>query len=130
MKNLFVSISICCLLVLTNCTKANKTIINGGVQIRLENASNFTYKDILVQTNQDHTFANLSSGDISEYQQFEMAYKYAYIEITIDGFQYKIQPIDFIGETLLEEGFYTYKIDANSNVYEVYDRLKLDFLED
>jgi hypothetical protein len=67
-------------------------------------------------------------GQFSEYQVFEMAYTYARIELSIDGDRYVIQPIDFIGETLLEGGRYTYELDAD--LQGQFDSLTLRFIED
>ncbi|WP_370477711.1 hypothetical protein [Tamlana flava] len=47
----------------------------------------------------------------------------------IDGEVYTIQPIDFVGETPLEKGKYTYQIDANDST-EQYGKLSLTLIEE
>lgn len=45
----------------------------------------------------------------TDYKVFESAYGYAFIELEIGGKTYTIQPIDYVGETPLEDGNYTYQ---------------------
>ena len=42
-----------------------------------------------------------------------MAYQYAFVEIKSGEDIYVLQPIDFVGETELPIGFYTYKLNIN-----------------
>lgn len=110
-------------LLLFNCSKDNET---NQVRLRVSNTSAYDYKNIIVRSN---SFNNLNAGGTSDYQIFEYAYRYDFIELQIDGKTYTIQPIDFVGESKLKNGDYTYAIDA-SNSDEQYGKLSLSLIED
>ena len=115
---------------LLGCEKEKEdTLETGGILIRIENTSKFTYKDIKVKLDEEREYGNLSSGEKSAYQSFSRAYRYAYVELNINGKRYIIQPIDFVGEEELKEGKYTYQITADESSNE-YGRLDLTFKED
>ena len=75
------------------------------VNIRIKNGSAFNYKDISVY-NVD--YGNLNSGEFSEYKTFETTYRYANVGLFIEETEYSFQPYDYVGETPLENGNYTY----------------------
>jgi len=96
------------------------------VSIRLSNVSAFDFKNIKVNTTD---FEDVNSGEKTAYKTFDKAYRYGFIELDIDGSTYTIQPIDYVGETPLESGAYTYEINA-SDSEEQYGKLTLVLLED
>ncbi|MCX2743262.1 hypothetical protein OO013_05265 [Mangrovivirga sp. M17] len=96
------------------------------VNIRLKNTSKYDYTNIVVY---DTKFQDLNSGNTSEYHQFDIAYRYAFVELEINGNVYTIQPIDYVGETPLKNGFYTYNIGAN-DTNDQYGRLSIDLVKD
>jgi hypothetical protein len=101
-----------------------------GVSIRLSNISAFDFKNIVVDTSTgERSFEDINSGESTFYQVFELAYRYAFIELEIDGQTFTIQPIDYVGETPLQNRLYTYQLDAN-NSQDQYGRLTLTLIED
>ena len=89
---------------------------SSGVKIKLSNASKFNFKNITVNTSTGNVnFEDLNSGQKTSYKVFEYAYSYAFVELQIDGQTYTLQPIDYVGETTLEKGNYTYEITANES---------------
>jgi len=99
-------------------------------KIRLSNISPYDFKNIVVNTTTGNTdFGNLNSGQKTEYKVFERAYSYAFVELEIEGKTYTLQPIDYVGESTLENGNYTYQLDAN-DPQEEYGILSLTFIED
>jgi hypothetical protein len=103
---------------------------NSELRIRLSNASNFNFENIKVNTSTGNVnFENLSPGQNTAYKIFEEAYAYAFVELQIDGKTYTIQPIDYVGETPLKKGNYTYKITANDS-QEQYGKLYLTLVKD
>jgi len=105
--------------------KKDKNEPTEDVMIRIENSSDFAYENILVEAfGEEYSFGDLNANQLTEYQSFSSAYRYAYIELEIDKQQYIIQPIDFFGEQELEGGFYTYIISADTSS-EIYSRLNL-----
>jgi len=110
-----------------NCKNDNDT---SNVNIRLANVSQFKYQNIIVDTSTGIVnFDDLNAQQSSEYRTFEKAYSYAFIELQIDGNTYTFQPIDYVGESLLKNGYYTYQIDANES-QEQYGTLSLTLIED
>ncbi|MDH3648617.1 MAG: hypothetical protein OEQ53_02985 [Saprospiraceae bacterium] len=89
-----------------------------GLWIRVENDSNLMFHQVRVSPDVSETmFGDLNSGEISIYKPFKIAYRYAQIKVIIEGEEFLLQPIDYVGETPLEEGNYTYIIgvaDLNS----------------
>ena len=113
---------------LFSCSKDN---VNNEVKIRLANVSQYDFQNIVVNTTTgDVSFEYLESGQKSEYKDFDKAYRYAFVELEIDGETYILQPIDYVGEALLENGNYTYQIDARDTYDDQYTRLSLTLVED
>ncbi|GGC63624.1 hypothetical protein GCM10011387_16570 [Pedobacter quisquiliarum] len=101
-----------------------------GLKIRLSNSSQYNFKDIVINTTTgDVNFGNLNSGQKTEYKEFNKAYRYAFVKLEIDGKTYTIQPIDYVGETTLKNGSYTYQIDVN-NTQDQYTNLNLTLIEE
>ncbi|PCJ92675.1 MAG: hypothetical protein COA50_15340 [Flavobacteriaceae bacterium] len=82
------------------------------VNLRIKNISELVFEEVQVG---DHEtiHENVGSDEFSEYLEYETAYKYAYIQIKSGGETYTLQPIDFVGETALPIGLYTYELDVD-----------------
>lgn len=116
------------LLPLFNCTTNDSGA--SEVHIRLSNTSTFNYQDIVVNTSTGNiNFEDIGSGEVSDYKTFETAYRYAFVELKIDDETYTLQPTDYVGETPLSSGYYTYQIDANDTT-EQYHKLSLTLIKD
>ena len=101
-----------------------------GVNIRLTNVSQYDFKNIIINTSTGNTsFEDIDSGQSTDYQVFDLAYRYAFVELEIDGETFTFQPIDYVGETPLENRLYTYQIDAD-NSQSQYGRISLVLVED
>lgn len=84
-----------------------------ATNIRLHNISEYDFQNVEINPLNELTqFGDLASGAKTGYQPFERAYRYAYVRLFIDGNEFIIQPIDYIGETPLGPGTFTYKIDV------------------
>lgn len=113
---------------LFSCSEAE--IDPSAMNIRLANTSNFDYKNIVINTITGNVgFGDLNSGEYSEYRAFEKAYRYAYVELEINGNTLKLQPIDYVGETPLKNGKYTYEIYTDSPDQE-YGSLSITLIKD
>ena len=100
------------------------------VKIRLSNVSQYDFQNIVVNTTTgDVNFENLKSGQKSDNKVFDKAYRYAFVELEINGQTYTLQPIDYVGETPLLNGNYTYQINAN-DTEEQYIKLNLTLIEE
>jgi len=125
-KILILIISISTLLACSNDDDNTTSELN----IRLSNVSQYDFQNIIVNTSTGNTnFENISSQGMTNYRTFELAYRYAFVELEIDGETYTLQPIDYFGETPLEDGNYTYEINANDSL-EQYGKLSLTLIEE
>lgn len=79
--------------------------------IRIRNNTQYPICNVTVTPS--GTTANyglLEKNETSCYNNFELAYRYAYTVFEIKGEQYTLQPIDFVGEVPLGVGNFTYTI--------------------
>lgn len=114
---------------LFGCSLNEKEIID-ELNIRIANVSQYDFKNIIINTSTGNTsYDDMNSGQKSGYKTFTIAYKYAYVQLEIDGKEYTIQPTDYTGETPLNSGKYTYEIDANKSL-EKTDKLSLKLIEE
>lgn len=117
-----------CVILLIGCSNDNKT---AEVSIRLSNVSEFNFENIVVDTSTGKVdFENIDSGEQTDYKTFERAYRYAFVQLEIEGKTYTLQPIDYVGEETLKTGNYTYEIDATSSEEEEYGNLSLTLVKD
>ena len=113
-------------ILLVSCTQNDSDLL----LLRIKNTSQFDYTDVVVNTSGgEHNYGTISSNQSSDYKAFDLAYRYAFVELKIDGSTYTIQPIDYVGETPLDNGKYTYEINA-TNSGDQYSRLTLTLEED
>lgn len=103
----------------------------GDILLRIKNTSNFTYNNIVVNTGGgEHTYGTLQPGETSSYKPYMHAYSYAFVELEIDGQTYTIQPIDYVGESQLPNGKYTYEIGADDSENNQYSKLSINLVKD
>lgn len=85
-----------------------------GVQIRIKNVSSILYNTVQVGT-EDNLHKNIGPDKYSEYLEYETAYTYSYVRIIAGEETYVLQPIDFVGESPLPLGFYTYELNISED---------------
>ena len=126
MKALWISLALIGLVAI-GCASAKETAA-GGVEIRVANRSDrdFDQVDVTFQSKKV-SYGPVAKGATSEYRTAqEEAYRYALIVVTAGGETFRFQPIDFVGETPLAPGRYTYALNIDPN-----DRqLTIDLKED
>ena len=96
------------------------------VEVRACNDSGKDFKTLVYHDNFDE--GALGSGQCTNYRKTKRAYSYTYAKFTIGTDAYVIQPIDYIGETPLEPGqwsFHISKLDAANHTADI--RAKSDF---
>jgi hypothetical protein len=100
---------VCTLLVMivTSCSDRDDDLT--AVHIRIKNNSTLEFDEVLV-ADEEHLYVSVSPDSFSDYQAFEEAYRFAYIRITAGEEVFELQPVDFVGETLLPIGLYTYAL--------------------
>jgi hypothetical protein len=86
-----------------------------GVFIRVENNSDVNFKVVTVQSgSSEQYFGDVLSRSASDYREFEKAFRYGAIWLQAEGRDFSLIPIDYVGETPLRNGFYTYRIGLSS----------------
>lgn len=85
-----------------------------GTHIRLRNSSSFdltavTFKPGLAEIK----FAHIEPGATTNYIPVANAYRYGYLDVLVDGARRVIQPIDYVGESFVGEGRFTYVITVD-----------------
>ena len=84
------------------------------INIRLLNTTETKFENIKVDTSNELVdYGDLDSNQYSEFKTFEIAYRYAYIEFEIGDETHRFIPADYTGESILENGDYTYKINID-----------------
>lgn len=111
MKKLVVLLALTSGLILA-CTDQDDDL--DSVNVRIKNNSSFVFDEVTVGTAIE-PHLNITPGSYSPYFIYEEAYRYAYIEITSGEELFILQPIDFVGETPLPIGFYTYELDITES---------------
>lgn len=87
---------------------------NNMVLIRVENGTGHDIMEVFVSgPEDDHDYGDLKEGRKSDYKVYEAAYRYAFCTFKIGDSQFTIQPIDFVGESLLKPGKYTYRLSIS-----------------
>lgn len=98
----------------------------GDVHIRILNSSSFQFDRVDVGFPEaEVSYGSVRAGSASEYREVSSAYRYAYIEVEIGGEELVLQPIDYVGESLLDSGRYTYVLNVT-----VEGHLTFSFRED
>lgn len=93
-----------------SCTDRDDDVI--AINIRVKNMSTLIFDEVIVR-GEDHVYEALSPDTYSDYQEFETAYTYDYIQITSGEEVFVLQPIDFVGEEVLPIGLYTYELNVD-----------------
>lgn len=82
-----------------------------GVQIRFRNGGTVELTDIVYRSGDASVdMARLAPGAQSEYSRHASTYSYGYLRFTANGGIQVLQPIDFVGETPITRGSWTFTI--------------------
>lgn len=89
------------------------------IRIRIKNTSDLPYTEFFVASGVallDGTFfGTIAPGAYSEYKTFAKAYGIAYIRFIANGQERTFIPIDYVGESTLKPGRYTYEIGLSGS---------------
>jgi hypothetical protein len=79
------------------------------VEVRVRNESDLTFDEGVIYFHMDSiTFPGLQPGESTPYKEVERAYDYATAQVVTGADTARLQVIDFVGETPLDGGEYTY----------------------
>ena len=83
-----------------------------ATRLRVENTSDLNFTSVFVSfPDAEAEYGAITAGQRSRYRRVDGAYRYGYIEVEAAGETYVLQPTDFVGETPLDAGQYTYQLD-------------------
>lgn len=86
-----------------------------GVFIRVQNNSDVNFENVTVQSgNSEQTFGDIPSRTESDYREFAHAFRYGAVWLVAEGVELSLIPIDYVGETPLRNGYYTYRVGLSS----------------
>ena len=82
------------------------------LMIRVHNSSDRVFDRVEVQfPEQTVQYGVVGVDSSSEYRMVSQAYQYAYVQVMVGGQAFTLQPVDYVGESLLAPGEYTYVLD-------------------
>lgn len=84
------------------------------VEIRIRNASSIDFEQVQVNFYDERvSYGDVGAGAESGYLATPVAYSLAFVQLTAGGKDYRLQPVDQVGETKLPPGRYTYVLDLD-----------------
>lgn len=87
-----------------------------NVMIRIANRSTVKMNNIVIQfPNQTERYSRIVPGEVTEYRQVTEAYRYAPVEVSINGEVRRMIATDYVGEEQLSSGNYTYALTFDPN---------------
>jgi hypothetical protein len=102
------------LVLLPSCSSVTSS--EAPVEVRIFNASAVSFDRVVIGfPRQKEDYGALAAQAQSGYRSVGEAYSYAYVEVHRAGERFVLQPIDYVGETRLTSGRYTYVLDLNAN---------------
>ncbi len=108
MKKITISLFIYAL-VFTGCNVVGNN--DTEVEIRVKNNSSYTIEGFRISTGGgDFTYETLAPGEVSDYKLYDYSYSYFFVSFSIDTNDFVKQPIDYVGESKIKNGKYTYNI--------------------
>lgn len=116
------------------CCKGDKPPITSA-QLRIHNFTSFTFYNCTIDpqgTLSDYpgpnayNYGQIDINGKTNYKTFTRLYRYSWVRLTMNNKTYYLKPYDYISETVLESGRYTYKLTYTSNN----DRLNLELVRD
>ena len=86
-----------------------------GIFIRVRNNSDVNFENVSVRSgNAEQAFGDILSRTESDYREFDHAFRYGAVWLNAEGVALSLIPIDYVGETPLRDGYYTYRIGLSS----------------
>ena len=99
---------------------------DGPTRIRLRNASSFELTGVTFSPGSEQIkFDRIAPNATTEYTSVDHAYSYGYFDALVGGERRTLQPIDYVGESYIGEGNFTYVITVQAQTkYVVMELIK------
>ncbi|GAB5418966.1 MAG: hypothetical protein Crog4KO_00530 [Crocinitomicaceae bacterium] len=136
-KTNFFILSLLLIVMATSCEKqkapypADEPLVFYPINLRVENISPLNFLSVEINPgSEDHQYGALNAGDTSNYYYFQNGgYHYGSVEIVTEDYDtFRLTPIDYVGETPLSQGNYTYILNLDTSAIAI--PLTLDFRVD
>jgi hypothetical protein len=96
------------------------------LEIRIANRSRVAIENVRVQfPSQTEVYGTIPPNGVTDYRVVKKAYRYAPIKAVVSGVPAGFQPIDYVGESELKAGRYTYVLTIHPRATPKYYGLKL-----
>ena len=101
--------------VVTTAACGNPFGSDGPTRIRLRNASSFELTSVTFAPGSERVeFDRIGANATTQYTTVKHAYSYGYFDALVAGVRRTLQPIDFVGESYIGEGKFTYQITIDA----------------
>lgn len=85
-----------------------------AVELRFRNASAVDLTDFTYQSASEPLhFDLIPAGSTTEYREISASYRYGFVEAFVDTTRLVLQPIDYVGESRLAGGRYTFVLTVD-----------------
>lgn len=98
------------------------------VRVRVYNDSDVDFDSVEVGWAETQQIGAVPARGYSDYFTFEYAYHYGYVVVLVDGKEYSFRPIDYVGESYLAAGDYTFALTPVDG--DEYDHLATQMVRD
>lgn len=100
------------------CTELTRTPCKEDLtktNIGIKNISTNDYCNVIVlgEEGDNINYGSLKSRETTCYNSYDKVYAYSHIKLSIDGQEYELQPVGYVGETPLGIGKFTYSVNRN-----------------
>jgi hypothetical protein len=100
---------------------------DGPTLLRIANETGMDLEELHVFVDPPIHVSLLPAGEVTDYEEMELAYRYATVTATANGAELILQAIDFVGEVPLGPGRFTYRLGL---VEGSTDQLVLELVQD
>lgn len=85
------------------------------VRIRVKNSSTYTIENLRINTGGgEYVYEEISPGEVSDYDEYDYSYSYFFVSFSVDTSNFVRQPIDYVGESKIKSGKYTFDISIET----------------
>ena len=100
---------------LTAVAACDNPFTSDDTRIRLRNASAFELTAVTFAPGSPRLeFARIAAGETTAYVTVDNAYSYGYLDLLVGGEHRRLQPIDYMGESYIGDGQFTYVITVDA----------------
>ena len=89
------------------------------IMLRVRNNSGRDFEEVFVVSGEPLVngkyFGAVATGKTTGYKIFDVAYSYGYVRAISNGEEFTTIPIDYVGETPLSPGAYTYELSLTKS---------------